>query len=107
MVFEVVFLFASLFALGVWLFVREALAGWRQRFRARQVERFLRELEGREVARAEARLGEASEIHRGSGGRRLYVWKGPRSVPEAGQLLIVTLTVDASGTVTNAAWEER
>lgn len=107
MVFEVVFLFASLFTLGLWLFVREAFAGWRQRFRARQVELFLRELEGREVARAEARLGAANEIHRGSGGRRLYVWKGPRSLPEAGRLLIVTLTVDAAGTVTNAAWEER
>ena len=109
MVFEVVFFFVSLTALGAWLFAREALSDYRRRYRGRRVDELLRPLEGRELARAEALFGPADEVLGGSGGRRLYVWKAPQRphLPAAGPLLIITITVDGAGLVTHAAWEER
>lgn len=109
MVFEVLFFFASLTALGLWLFAREYFADWRRAYRARRVQSFLDSIEGRETARAEALLGPADEIIQGMAGRRLYVWKGPvtRGLPSASTLLIITLTVDAAGIITHAACEER
>ncbi|MFN0105055.1 MAG: hypothetical protein ACKV2U_23595 [Bryobacteraceae bacterium] len=107
MVFEVVFFFVSLSVLGLWLFAREALGDWRRRNRARRVRALLQTLPGKDLTRAEAILGPAVEIVAGSGGRRLFVWKAPAVFPEASPLLIITLTVDAAGIVTHAAWEER
>lgn len=109
MVFEVVFFFASLTVLGLWLILRDFLDRFRQRYRARRVDELLAPLPGREVARAEALFGTPHEVLDGSGGRRLYVWKSPvtRAIPRAPALLIITLTVDGAGNVTHAAWEER
>jgi hypothetical protein len=109
LVFEVLFFFVSLTVLGLWLFAREALFGWRLRYRARRVRALLDSFEGHEAVRAEAVLGPPFEIVNGSGGRSLYVWKGPvtRVIPAAGTLLILTLTVDAAGIVTQAVAEER
>ena len=109
MVFEVLFFFVSLFVLGLWLFVSDALSQWRRYWRAYRVGRLLRSLEGGEVARAEMLFGPPREIVAGSGGRSLYVWKGPdsRFIPSAAPLLIITLTVEASGKISHAAWEER
>ena len=109
MVFEVLFFFVFLFGLGFWLITSEALADWRRIRRANRVRRLIHTFEGKEVARAEAVLGPATEIIAGSTGRRLYVWKGPdsKSIPPAAPLLIVTLTVDATGIVTHVAAEER
>lgn len=109
MVFEVVFFFLSLFALGLWLLLSDTAGQWRRYWRARRVGRLLRSIEGGEVVRAEQLLGPPREILTGSGGRSLYVWKGPesRSIPRAAPLLIITLTVDAAGKISHAAWEER
>ena len=109
MVFEVLFFFVSLFALGLWLFLSDAFSQWRTLWRARRVASLLSSLEGREVAQAEMVLGPPREILTGSGGRSLYVWKGPESryIPRAAPLLIITLTVDAAGKISHAAWEER
>jgi hypothetical protein len=109
LVFEVVFFFVSLSALGAWLFAREGLYQWRLRHRARRVQSLLRGLEGRPVVQAETVLGPPVEIVNGSGGRSLYVWKDPasRAIPRAASLLIITLTVDAAGIVTHTAYEER
>lgn len=109
MVFEVVFFFVSLFALGLWLLLSDTAGQWRRFWRARRVGMLLRELEGGEVVRAEKLLGPPREIVAGSGGRALYVWKDPPSaaIPPAAPLLIITLTVDAAGKISHAAFEER
>ena len=109
MVFEVVFFFLSLTALGAWLLARDAFADWRRAYRGRCVTALLASLEGGGIARAEAALGTPTEIVNGLGGRSLYVWKAPlsRAIPAAAPLLIVTLIADAEGAVTEAHWEER
>jgi hypothetical protein len=109
LVFEVLFFFVFLYGLGFWLITSEALADWRRIRRAKCVRHLIHTFEGREVARAEAVLGPATEIITGFTGRRLYVWKGPesKSIPPADPLLIVTLTIDRTGIVTNVAAEER
>lgn len=109
MVFDVVFFFLALSALGLWLFIREGMADWRRWYRARRVKALLSSLEGRDVGRAEAVLGPAGEIISGSSGRTLYVWKEPvaRAIPEAASLLIITITVNGAGVITHAGWEER
>jgi hypothetical protein len=109
LVFEVVFFFFSLTALGFWLIARDAIAGWRRAYRRRRVAVLLAGLEGGGIGRAEAALGPPAEIVNGLGGRRLYVWKAPvaRAIPRAEPLLIITLIVDADGAVTEANWEER
>jgi hypothetical protein len=109
LVFEVLFFFVSLIGLGLWLLSTEALADWRRIRRSNRVRRLIHTFDGKEVARAEAVLGPATEIITGSAGRRLYVWKGPssNSIPAAASLLIITITVDATGIVTHVAAEER
>jgi hypothetical protein len=109
LVFEFVFFFLSLFALGLWLFAGDTYADGRRWYRARRVGKLLRALEGRDVARAQNALGRPSEVIHGSGGRSLYVWKdyAPGALPGASTLLIITLTVDGAGLVTHAGWEER
>ncbi|MBI2688220.1 MAG: hypothetical protein HYX27_18100 [Acidobacteria bacterium] len=109
MVFEVLFFVALFFTLLLWLFARDAYTDLRRVYRARRVTAVLRAIEGKPVAHAESILGPPDEIVSGSGGRSLYEWKGPatKSIPAATMLLIVTVTVDAAGIVTHAAWEER
>lgn len=109
MVFEVVFFFLSLTALGFWLLTSDAVADWRRIIRARHVRRLMRSLDGKPITQAEAVLGPPSEIIDGAGGRHLYVWKGPdvQSIPSAPSLLIITMTVDSAGVVTHVAVEER
>jgi hypothetical protein len=109
LVFEGVFFFVSLTALGLWLFAREALFDWRLAYRARRVRVLLDSFVGHQISYAETVLGPPVEIVSGASGRSLYVWKGPdsRAIPRAATLLILTLTVDASGIVTHAVAEER
>jgi hypothetical protein len=54
-------------------------------------------------------LGEPTELAAGSEGRLLSVWKDPAAggIPEAAELVIVTIVSDAEGRITKAAWESR
>ena len=107
MVFEVIFFFVSLTALGFWLFAREATVDWRRRYRNRRVQSLLNKWEGQPVQKAESVLGTPNEIVNGSAGRSLYIWKDPPKIPKAQTLLIITLTVNAQAQITATALEER
>ena len=107
MVFEVIFFFVSLTALGFWLFAREATVDWRRRYRARRAQALLNDWDRQPVQKAEARLGPPNEIVNGSNGRSLYIWKDPPRIPKAQTLLIITLTVNAQAQITATALEER
>ena len=91
----------------MWLFAREAATGWRRYYRFRRVRALLARCEGQPVIKAESALGPPNEIITGPSGRSLYVWKDPPGVPKAETLLIITLTVNPDGEITQSALEER
>ena len=108
MVFEVVFLYGFAMSLAAWLFLLELRALWQDWRRERYVTRKLYPLEYADVRRAEAVLGEPSEVIPGVTGR-LYVWNAAR-VPGGvfgRHRLVVTMTVGETGRVQRASFQTR
>ncbi len=106
---EILTLFSFLLILGLVLVARDWTTTYRLRRRRTYMNRLMGQLTGQPMRRANVVLGDPTEIVTGSGGRQMYVWKGPeqKKIPEAPELLIVTIIADADGTITKAAWESR
>lgn len=107
--FELLCVVGFIFLLGAILVAKDWKSGLQRRWRGRRMKALIRKFPGREVERAKAVLGAPSEVVTGKGGRRLYVWKNPErgNIPSSPDLLIVTLTVDGAGIVSQATWEVR
>lgn len=106
---EILTLFSFVLILGLVLVAKDWTTVYRQRRRRNYMNALMGRLEGQPLRRANVALGVPTEIVTGSGGRQMYVWKGPEreTIPEAPELLIVTIIADAEGTITKAAWESR
>jgi hypothetical protein len=58
---------------------------------------------------AEQVFGPPTEIVEGTSGRQLYIWKAlniPR-VPNGSSLLVITLTINPDGFVSDTHWQQR
>jgi len=106
---EILTLFSFVLILGLVLMVRDWAAIYRLRRRRKYMNWLMDQLTGQPLRRANLALGDPTEVVTGSGGRQMHVWKGPEraTIPEAPELLIVTIIADADGKITKAAWESR
>ncbi|MCX6586857.1 MAG: hypothetical protein NTX13_09810 [Acidobacteria bacterium] len=106
---EILALFSFVLMLGLVLLAKDWAAAYRTRRRRRYLDALMGRLEGRPLGEANAALGEPTELAAGSEGRLLSVWKDPAAggIPEAAELVIVTIVSDAEGRITKAAWESR
>ncbi len=106
---EILTLFSFVLILGLVLVAKDWAVMYRLRRRRQYMNRLMDQLTGQPLRRANLALGDPTEIVNGSSGRQMYVWKGPEreAIPEAPELLIVTIIADADGTITKAAWESR
>jgi hypothetical protein len=106
---EILTLFSFVLILGLALKAQDWMEAFRMRKRRKYLNALMGRLEGGTLREANRTLGDPTEIVAGSGGRLMYVWKGPEQgeIPEAEELVIVTVIAEADGTVTKAAWEQR
>jgi len=73
------------------------------------LERLLHPLIGLPIAGATALFGQPSEYVAGTTGRALHVWVAPpaRGFPPGRGVLVVTLTADSDGVITDVQWSAR
>jgi hypothetical protein len=90
-----------------WGLLREHFIAKRERRRAERISSLIESLPGHSIGEAKRRFGPPHEEIRGDSGRSLHVWRAPpaESFPVVPGVLIVTLTADENGVVTNAVWQ--
>jgi hypothetical protein len=94
----------------VWLLLTDRIGEWRARREADRVSSFVNDLRGNEIADILKRFGPPREQFTGSSGRSLYVWQSPPSneLPRVRDgLLVLMLTVDEDGMVSETVWHRR
>jgi hypothetical protein len=108
------FVEASVFCLflggfSAWLLLSDRFFEWRMRREAGRVSNFVESLRGISIDEAVGRFGPPLEQFAGSTGRGLYIWHSPPSLgfPPVRGVLIVTLTTEQDGRVTESAWQRR
>ena len=86
--------------------VRRAWIARRERRREQILARLVPGFVGSPLDRAMRTLGPPASVHEGTTGRTLYIWHPPRgeAVPAGEGLVIVSMTVTASGAVDDATW---
>jgi hypothetical protein len=91
---------------GLWKLYRANQIEERQ---ARALPPLLDPLLGQKIDAAISRFGQPAEFVPGTTGRGLYTWHSPpsREFPPGNGVLVVTLTVDASGEIAKASWTNR
>src|SRR5882724_7323936 len=64
---------------------------------------------GQPISGAIERFGHPAEYVAGTTGRALYVWVAPpaKRFPPGRGVLVITLTADSDGTITDASWAAR
>lgn len=109
MLWEVILLVLSVTLLCVYSIAQEMLSNWRTRRRAEAMSAELSHLSGKKAWDAEKVFGPPSEIVDGVSGRQLYIWKSLNfpTIPAGDSLLVVTLTVNPDGSVTDTHWQQR
>jgi hypothetical protein len=106
LVFETAVFVLFLGGVCFWGLLREHFIAKRERRRAEQITILLKSLPGIPIADAKRRFGPPHEEIVGDSGRSLHVWRAPptEAFPNFPGVLIVTLTADEQGVVTNAVW---
>ena len=89
-----------------WGLLREHFIAKRERRRAERISQLVGSLAGRYIGDAKRQFGPPLEEIVGDSGRSLYIWRAPPadSFPALPGVLIVTLTADENGMVTDTAW---
>ncbi|MBM3762182.1 MAG: hypothetical protein FJW36_18275 [Acidobacteria bacterium] len=109
MLWEVILLILSVTLLCCYSILREFLSNRRTQRRANAIGSELSQLPGKMAWEAEQVFGPPTEIVEGTSGRHLYIWKSldlPR-IPHGNSLLVVTLTINADGSVAETHWQQR
>jgi hypothetical protein len=106
LVFETAVFVLFLGGVCFWGLLREHFIAKRERRKAEQITRLVTSLPGHSINDAKRQLGPPHEEILGDSGRSLHVWRAPpaESFPAVPGVLIVTLTADENGVVTDAAW---
>ena len=105
--FESLSLIFSVLILSVWLLWNDFQEVWQDRKLGKRLSQTLNNLQGQRIEVALEKLGEPTEVLEGTTGRRLYIWNShhaPRLPSEKG-LVIVSLTVNEFGTITQSSWK--
>jgi hypothetical protein len=105
--FELLAAFVSVTGLSFYLLWNDLVELWRDRRLGKRLSGTLSSLQGHRIEIAIDRLGEPSEVLEGTSGRRLYIWnshKAPR-LPQDKGFVVVSLTVNESGTITQSSWK--
>jgi hypothetical protein len=89
-----------------WGLLREYFVAKQKRRRAQDISRLVESLAGHSIGDAKRQFGPPIEEIIGDSGRSLHIWRAPPagSFPEVPGVLIVTLTADENGVVTDTAW---
>jgi len=103
---EILIFIAMAFGFYLVAIVRRAWVRRRERRRERVLARLVPAFVGSPLERVMRMLGPPASVHEGTTGRTLYIWHPPRgeSVPTGEGLVIVSMTVTASGAVDDATW---
>jgi len=91
---------------GLWI---ELSSNWNDNRRDAALTTLLEPIKGQPIGGAIERFGQPAEVVPGTTGRALYIWRAPpaKRFPSGKGLLIVTLTADEAGTITDAQWVAR
>jgi hypothetical protein len=106
LVFETAVFVLFLGGVCSWLLLREHFIAKRKRRSAAHISRLVESLAGHPIGDAKRQFGPPIEEIFGDSGRSLYIWRAPpaESFPTVPGVLIVTLTADENGVVTDTAW---
>lgn len=109
MLWEVILLILSVTLLCCYSIAQEMLSNLRTRRRADAIGNELSQLPGKMAWDAEKVFGPPTEIVDGTSGRQLYIWKSPNlpHIPKGNSLLVVTLTINPDGSVSDTHWQQR
>lgn len=109
MLWEVILLILSVTVLCCYSVGQELLLRYRDLKRAEAMGKELLHLPGKTAWEVEKRFGPPTEIVEGTSGRYLYIWKALSlpHIPKGGGLLVMTLTVNPDGTVSETHWQQR
>ena len=96
----------ALLARGLW---KEYAANRNEQRQQAALATLLNPLLGQPVSGAIERFGQPAEYVPGTTGRALYIWISPpaKRFPPGRGVLVVTLTADSDGTITDANWAAR
>ncbi len=91
---------------GLWV---EYAANRNERRQKAALATLLNPMLGQPISGAIKRFGQPAEYIAGTTGRGLYVWLSPPAnrFPPGRGILVVTLTADVDGTITDANWAAR
>jgi hypothetical protein len=102
-----IFVFIAM-AFGFYLvaMIRRAWVARRERRRAQILARLVPAFVGSPLERVMRTFGPPASVYEGTTGRTLYIWHPPHgeAVPTGEGLVIVSMTVAASGAVDDATW---
>ncbi len=102
-------LILSITLLCCYSIVHDIFGSFRAHRRSNAMDHELRLLPGKKAWEAEQVFGPPTEIVDGTSGRQLYIWKAldlPH-IPKGDRLLVITLTINVDGTVTDTHYQQR
>lgn len=109
MLWELILLVVSITILCSYGLLKDLYIFWRNQQRADFLGKALHALEGKPAWEAEKQFGPPTEVVSGTSGRQLYIWKAASlpHVPQGTGLMVLTLTIDPQGGITETHMEKR